>query len=192
MLTDVVLFSGGMDSAAILLGRPKETTLAVFYWYGQSHSNAEGAYASRFTKRHGYTLERLHMSGISGGVCGGGDSPVVPGRNALFLAHACSFADARGAHTVWIGCTREDRMGFPDCRPKFIRAFNEMLAASEQTVRVRAPLLLTEKSGVASLLRDRGGDPGETWSCYDPQPMPNTNRAKPCGACGACVVRGGL
>jgi 7-cyano-7-deazaguanine synthase len=188
----VVLFSGGMDSAAILLGRPKESTTALFFHYGQPHDAAEFGHAKRFTTRHDYTLRTELLPSLSGGICSGDSSPVVPGRNALFLSFACSVAESMGAERVWIGCTRADREVFPDCRPRFLRSFNEMLAAAGVSVQVDAPLLMSSKRDVADLLRARGGDPAETWSCYHPQPMPKSTRAQPCGECGACLARAGV
>lgn len=194
MLTDIVLFSGGMDSTAILLGQDPKTTLAVFFNYGQPHRCPERRCASRMAKAHGYTLETHQIRGLSGGICDGpGISPVVPGRNAVFLSLASSIAASRGASRVWIGCAADDRDVFPDCRSAFIRAFNEMNRASGISVQVVAPLIISSKRDIADLIRIRGGDPCETWSCYHPvSQMPNSNHAQPCGACGACKAREGV
>lgn len=192
MISDVVLFSGGMDSAAILLGRPVETTEALFIYYGQPHKSAESRRASRFADCHGYRMTRHHFPDMAGGICSGDSSPVVQGRNALFLSFACSYAEQRGASHVWIGCTAADRETFSDCRPQFIRSFNDMLKASGAAVRVSAPLVMSSKQDVADLLRARGGDPAETWSCYYPQPVKGSTLAAPCEKCGACVAREGV
>jgi 7-cyano-7-deazaguanine synthase len=190
----VVLFSGGMDSAAILLGRPVAETVALFLNYGQPHLAVEGRHARRFAKRHGYEIQSENLPGLSGGICSGDASPVVPGRNALFLAFACSFAESLGAGSrVWIGCTKADREVFADCRPAFLRAFNEMLAASGVSVRVDAPLLMSSKQDVFDLLTARGGDAGGTWSCYHPKPsLKSTLFVSTCGKCGACEARAGV
>ena len=190
-VTDVVLFSGGMDSAAILLGRDPSTTLALFFYYDQPHQGPESRCATVFAGTHGYTMEAMRLPGLSRGICDGPNgSPVVPGRNATFLSVACSVAASRDALRVWIGCTAEDHKTFPDCRPQFIRAFNGMLRASGSPVEVLAPLVMSSKRDVADLLRARGGDPDKTWSCYHPvSQMPRSNHAKPCGECAACIVR---
>lgn len=192
MISNVVLFSGGLDSSAILLGRDPSTTVALFLYYGQPHAAAEWGHASRFARRHGYTLQTEQLPALSGGICSGERSPIVPGRNALFLSFACSYAESLGAAHVWIGCTAADREVFADCRPRFVRAFNDMLIASGVSVRVSAPLIMASKLDVAAILNGRGADAAETWSCYCPQVDPGKTRARPCGSCGACVAREGI
>lgn len=186
MITDIVLFSGGLDSAAILLGRDKAHTLALFIDYGQSHEHMEYSYARAFADRHGYALGFLDATGmLSGGLCGEDDeSPVVPLRNALLLNLACSVAQREGAQRVWIGCNRDDRKVFADCRPAFRRAYNAMLEACESPVRVHMPLTMATKRDVKALLRDRGGAVDDTWSCYHP-----TDDGEACGKCLACLAR---
>jgi 7-cyano-7-deazaguanine synthase len=168
---NLILFSGGMDSA--LLAKRHPAARLLFVRYGQPHEAHELCAARAIA---GNRLEVVKMP-LRGGFDPAG-SPVMPGRNAALLSLAVNLL---GDGAVLIGCCAADAALFPDCRPDWIAAFNEQLRLSDVPVRVRAPLLFTSKREIRAELGDWLGD---TWSCYYP------NGAQPCGKCGACKARG--
>jgi len=119
---------------------------------------------------------------------GGIPRSVVPGRNAVFLAHAVALAQLLGGADVLFGANLDDATGFLDCRPEFIDAF-DMVARVQSSgrVRVRAPLLFCSKRNIAWLAQQCALDPALTWSCY--RPRTTLAGAVPCGTCDACMLR---
>ncbi len=116
----------------------------------------------------------------------GGGVPVtyVPFRNAHFLAVAVSWAEVLGAEKVYIGAVEQDSSGYPDCRPEYYRAFNEVVRAGtkEGTIQVVTPLIGLRKSGIVSLGLELNAPFDLTWSCYQRE-----DRA--CGVCDSCRLR---
>lgn len=112
----------------------------------------------------------------------------VPGRNTIFLAFGLSFAEAVGAEAVFIGVNAYDYSGYPDCRPEFIAAFQQVAQLGTRTgieghpVRIETPLLHLTKAGIIRLGQSVGADYGLTWSCYQ-------GGDRPCGRCDACLLR---
>jgi 7-cyano-7-deazaguanine synthase len=116
----------------------------------------------------------------------GGGVPVtyVPFRNAHFLAVAVSWAEVLGAEKVYIGAVEQDSSGYPDCRPEYYRAFNEVVRAGtkEGAIQVVTPLIALRKSEIVSLGLELNAPFDLTWSCYQRE-----DRA--CGVCDSCVLR---
>jgi 7-cyano-7-deazaguanine synthase len=116
----------------------------------------------------------------------GGGVPVtyVPFRNAHFLAVAVSWAEVLDAEKVYIGAVEQDSSGYPDCRPEYYRAFNEVVRAGtkEGTIRVVTPLIALRKSEIVRLGLELNAPFDLTWSCYQRE-----DRA--CGVCDSCVLR---
>jgi 7-cyano-7-deazaguanine synthase len=116
----------------------------------------------------------------------GGGVPVtyVPFRNAHFLAVAVSWAEVLGAEKVYIGAVEQDSSGYPDCRPEYYRAFNEVVRAGtkEGVIQVVTPLIALRKSEIVSLGLELNAPFDLTWSCYQRE-----DRA--CGVCDSCVLR---
>jgi len=119
----------------------------------------------------------------------------VPARNALFLAVAPGWAEPLGASGLWLGVHALDYSGYPDCRPEFLRAFEELArvataAGAERGVRFRvhAPLLALSKADIVRRAEELGVDLGLTHTCYDPVPGPDGG-VLACGACDACLLR---
>lgn len=112
----------------------------------------------------------------------------VPARNSIFLSLAASLAEAKGAEAIYFGANALDYSGYPDCRPEFIEAFEEMIrrgtrAGSEgRRIRVVAPLLRMTKAEIVRLGRELGVPFEWTWSCYDGKELP-------CGECDSCILR---
>ncbi len=112
----------------------------------------------------------------------------VPGRNTLFLSFGLSYAEAIGAEAIFIGVNAYDYSGYPDCRPEFIAAYQEMARLGTKAgveghpIRIETPLLHLNKAGIVKLGQSVGADYGLTWSCYQ-------GGATPCGTCDACILR---
>jgi 7-cyano-7-deazaguanine synthase len=108
----------------------------------------------------------------------------VPFRNAHFLAVAVSWAEVLGAEAVYIGAVEPDSSGYPDCRPAYYKAFNEVVKAGTRdgTIRVVAPLIAMRKAEIVTHGLELGAPLDLTWSCYQRE-----DRA--CGICDSCVLR---
>jgi 7-cyano-7-deazaguanine synthase len=108
----------------------------------------------------------------------------VPFRNAHFLAVAVSWAEVLGATKVYIGAVEQDSSGYPDCRPAYYRAFNEVVSAGTKRgqIEVVTPLIAMRKSEIVRLGLELGAPFDLTWSCYS-----RDDRA--CGVCDSCVLR---
>jgi len=122
----------------------------------------------------------------------GEDIPVtyVPARNLVFLSLTLAWAEALGAHDVFIGVNALDYSGYPDCRPEFIAAFAELASlatkagAEGERFTIHAPLQYLGKAEIAREADRLGLDAGMSWSCYDPQPDGSA-----CGLCDSCRLR---
>lgn len=114
----------------------------------------------------------------------------VPARNTIFLSLSLGWAEAAGASDMFIGVNALDYSGYPDCRPDFIRAFEELAAiataAGDRGARftVHAPLQHMSKADIAAEAARLGLDAGMSWSCYDPAPD-----GRHCGLCDSCRLR---
>src|SRR6201997_1844944 len=116
----------------------------------------------------------------------GHDVPVtyVPFRNAHFLAPAVSWAEVLGAKKVYIGAVEPDSSGYPDCRPAYYQAFNQVVKAGTKdgSIEVVTPLIALRKAEIVRLGLELGAPFDLTWSCYS-----RDDRA--CGVCDSCVLR---
>ena len=116
-----------------------------------------------------------------------GDIPVtyVPFRNAHFLSVAVSWAEAIGAEAVYIGAVAEDSSGYPDCRPEYYRAFQELVRAGtrpETRIEIVTPVITLKKSEIVRRGVELGAPLHLTWSCYQSEDAA-------CGACDSCLLR---
>ena len=206
----VVLLSGGLDSATTLAWAAHEGFFcyALTFHYGQRHeceleAAKEIARAHQLGARH--RIIRLDPQLFAGSALTGAEpvplhrdvtrqneipATYVPARNTVFLALALAFAEQVGSRDLCIGANAVDFSGYPDCRPEFIAAFENLAnrgtkaGAEGQSFHVHAPLLRLTKVQIIQLGRKLGVDYGLTWSCYNPRPG---NR--PCGACDSCQIR---
>jgi 7-cyano-7-deazaguanine synthase len=108
----------------------------------------------------------------------------VPFRNAHFLAAAVSWAEVLGAEKIYIGAVEQDSSGYPDCRPEYYRAFNQVVKAGtrEGKIEVVTPLIALRKAQIVKLGLELGAPFDLTWSCYSREDMA-------CGVCESCVLR---
>jgi 7-cyano-7-deazaguanine synthase len=115
----------------------------------------------------------------------------VPARNTIFLSFCLAFAEVLNASDIFIGVNALDYSGYPDCRPEYVRAFQDMAnlatrGAVEGTtpIRIQTPLLDLTKREIVQLGLSLGVDYSVTLSCYDP-----TDTGEACGHCDACRLR---
>jgi 7-cyano-7-deazaguanine synthase len=114
----------------------------------------------------------------------------VPARNTIFLSLALGWAEAAGARSIFIGVNSLDYSGYPDCRPEFIHAFEELAALATRDgvegrrFAIETPLLHMTKADIAAEAARLGLDAALSWSCYDP-----AAGGRHCGACDACRLR---
>ena len=204
----MVLLSGGMDSCvcAALAARNHQAA-AVHVSYGQRTEERERRCFERICDRleirdrllvRNEALRSIGGSALTDSsiavpeavVAGahpiGASIPVtyVPFRNAHFLAVAVSWAEVLGAEKVYIGAVEPDSSGYPDCRPEYYRAFNEVVKAGTKqgTIRVVTPLIAMHKAEIVRLGLELNAPFDLTWSCYQRE-----DRA--CGVCDSCVLR---
>ena len=122
----------------------------------------------------------------------GEDIPVtyVPARNLVFLSLTLAWAEAIGAHDIFIGVNALDYSGYPDCRPEFIQGFADLARLATKAgaqggeFTIHAPLQYLGKAEIVSEAYRIGLDPAVSWSCYDPMPDGTA-----CGQCDSCRLR---
>jgi 7-cyano-7-deazaguanine synthase len=203
----VLCLSGGMDSCvcAALAARDFEV-YAVHFSYGQRTETRELHSAQEVARITG-VRELLHLKidlfrRIGGSALTdptiavpvaskdeasiGSEVPVtyVPFRNAHFLSAAVSWAEVLGAKTVLIGAVEQDSSGYPDCRPAYYDAFNELIkmGTKEGDIRVETPLIAMRKSEIVRLGVELGAPFHVSWSCY-------SGEGEACGVCESCALR---
>jgi 7-cyano-7-deazaguanine synthase len=108
----------------------------------------------------------------------------VPFRNAHFLSAAVSWAEVLGADRIYIGAVQQDSSGYPDCRPEFYEAFNQVIRAGtkEGSIQVETPLIALRKFEIVTRGLELGAPFDLTWSCY-------SRDDQACGLCDSCVLR---
>jgi 7-cyano-7-deazaguanine synthase len=199
----VVLLSGGMDSAvcAALAARDYDAA-ALHVSYGQRTEKREEQSFLGICEKVGIS-ERLMVRNQSLRAIGGSaltdpsiavpeghaigkDIPVtyVPFRNAHFLAVAVSWAEVIGAEKIYIGAVEQDSSGYPDCRPAYYEAYNQVIKAGtkEGKIEIVTPLIHLRKAEIVRLGLELGAPFHLTWSCY-------SREDEACGVCDSCVLR---
>jgi 7-cyano-7-deazaguanine synthase len=203
----IVLVSGGMDSCvcAALATRDHQAA-AVHISYGQRTEQRERQSFENICDRMGIRDRLLVRNEALRAIGGsaltdtsiavpeahtlsaniGATVPVtyVPFRNAHFLAVAVSWAEVIGAEKIYVGAVEPDSSGYPDCRPEYYRAFNEVVkqGTKEGTIQIVTPLIAMHKAEIIRLGLELNAPFDLTWSCYQRE-----DRA--CGVCDSCVLR---
>lgn len=205
----VVLLSGGLDSytAAAAAKRDGFAIAALTINYGQRHARelaaARDVARALGAARHlelDIDLTRIGGSALTSAAIGvPKDQPIdpavipstyVPARNTIFLSLALGWAEVLGATDIVIGVNALDYSGYPDCRPEFIRAFEQMARLATRAgvegrgLAIHTPLMHLTKADIIRLGLSLGLDYGLTHSCYDPVPD-----GRPCGHCDSCRLR---
>ncbi|MGQ9918391.1 MAG: 7-cyano-7-deazaguanine synthase QueC [Bryobacteraceae bacterium] len=204
----VCLLSGGLDSATALACARKDgfETYALTFDYGQRH-RVELEAAARVARHLGaaeHRVFRIDLRAFGGSALtsdievpkdrsiNAAEIPVtyVPARNTVFLAVALSWAEVLGSEDIYIGVNAVDYSGYPDCRPEFIRAFEQMAnlatkagVEGRQRLRIHTPLIGLGKAEIIRLGLSLGVDYSLTHSCYDPVD------GLACGHCDSCLLR---
>ena len=199
----VVLLSGGMDSCVCAaLARRDYATAAVHISYGQRTEQRERLAFDRVCERLGISDRLVARNEALRAVGGsaltdpriaipeaaeiGREVPVtyVPFRNAHLLAVAVSWAEVLGAEKIYIGAVEQDSSGYPDCRPAYYRAYNEVIKAGtkEGRIEIVTPLIGMRKSEIVRLGLELNAPFDLTWSCY-------SREDSACGVCDSCVLR---
>lgn len=205
-----MLLSGGLDSAtALAMSRAEgKTCHALSFRYGQRHqveleaaaqvARALGAASHRVLAIDVAALRGSSLTGDGevpkgrgdGEIAAGIPSTYVPARNTLFVAHALAVAEAVGAAEVVLGINALDYSGYPDCRPEWLAAMQEVARLGTRAgvegrpIRLVAPLVAMNKADIVRTAVSLGLDLGLTHSCYDPLPD-----SRACGACDSCLLR---
>ena len=201
----VVLLSGGLDSATLLAVARQQgfRCHALSFDYGQTHGAELAAarqVACHFDVEH--RLLTIPIGSMGGSALtdpaipvpdqGGEGIPVtyVPARNTVFLALALAWAEVLHARAIFIGVNALDYSGYPDCRPEFVSAFQELAnlatrqAVEGAPVEIRAPLVNMTKAGIIRCGTELGVDYSLTVSCYRAD-----SQGRACGHCDACRIR---
>ena len=199
----IILLSGGMDSCvcAAMAARDHDAA-AVHVSYGQRTEERERRSFLAICERLGIR-DRLIVRNDALRAIGGSaltdpeiavpesaavehEIPVtyVPFRNAHFLAVAVSWAEVLGASEVYIGAVEQDSSGYPDCRPTYYRAFNQVVkeGTKEGRIKIVTPLIGLRKAEIVALGLELGAPFDLTWSCY-------SREDRACGVCDSCVLR---
>jgi 7-cyano-7-deazaguanine synthase len=206
----IVLLSGGLDSATVLAICRSQGKVchALSFRYGQRHA-VELEAAARIARALGAASHQICTIDLGGvgasALTGQGEVPkgrtdgeigagipatYVPGRNTLFVAHALALAESLGAGEVALGINVLDSSGYPDCRPEWLRAVQEVARLGTRAgvegrpIQLVAPLVAMGKAEIIRTGAALGVDFALTHSCYDPAPG-----GEACGACDSCQLR---
>ena len=202
----VVLLSGGLDSAttaAIAIAEGYET-IALSFRYGQRHHKeleaAKKIVQALKIKQHFITDIDLSQwggssltdesivvpqDGVQPNVI---PSTYVPGRNTVFIAIALSLAEAKNAQAIYLGINAVDYSGYPDCRPEYLAAYQQLANLSSKAgieghaPKLIAPLVKDSKADIVRRALELNVPIADTWSCYQ-------GGETPCGLCDSCRIR---
>jgi 7-cyano-7-deazaguanine synthase len=202
----VVSLSGGMDSCvcAAIAARDYDS-YAVHFSYGQ-RTEAKELESARAVASHLGFKDFLHLKidlfrriggsaltdasiavpNVPSGGQIGAEVPVtyVPFRNAHFLSAAVSWAEVLGAKKIFIGAVEQDSSGYPDCRPAYYEAFQQLVrtGTKEGDIEIETPLIHLRKKEIVGLGLELSAPLDLTWSCY-------SGEETACGVCESCVLR---
>lgn len=206
----VVLLSGGLDSAVTLAISRAERfqTHALSFAYGQRHAVEEEA-ARRVAaslEAHQHRVAEIDLRVFGGSaltdnalavpqhrsaeeITRGIPITYVPARNTIFLSYALAWAEVLGARDIFLGVNAIDYSGYPDCRPEFLQAFEQLASVATKAgveggqFRIHAPLLALSKAEIIRKGVALGVDFSLTHSCYAPV------GGVACGQCDSCQLR---
>ncbi len=202
----IVLLSGGLDSAttaAIAIAEGYET-IALSFRYGQRHYKELEA-AKKIVQALG--IKQHFITDIDLSQWGGSSltdesitipqdgvqpnvipSTYVPGRNTVFIAIALSLAEAKNAQAIYLGINAVDYSGYPDCRPEYLAAYQQLANLSSKAgieghaPKLIAPLVKDSKADIVRRALELNVPIADTWSCYQ-------GGETPCGLCDSCRIR---
>jgi 7-cyano-7-deazaguanine synthase len=201
-----VLLSGGLDSATVVaMAREQGFDVhALSVAYGQRHV-VELEAAARVAAQLGasaHQVMHVNLDAVGGSALTDvriavPESPTsgipvtyVPARNTLFLSLALGWAEVLGANDLFIGVNAVDYSGYPDCRPEFVEAFQQLARIATKAgvegapIRVHAPLQRMSKADIVRRGTELGVDFSQTVSCYRAD-----EQGRACGRCDSCRLR---
>jgi 7-cyano-7-deazaguanine synthase len=210
-MRSVLLLSGGLDSTTMLAHAVQQgfDVHAMTFRYGQRHSSEIDA-ARRVARHYGvrdHVVVDIDLRTFGGSaltadidvpkdrtddaISRGIPVTYVPARNTIFLSFCLAWAEVLDASDIFIGVNALDYSGYPDCRPEYVAAFQQMANLATRggvegttPIRIRTPLLDLTKRQIIELGRSLGVDYSITQSCYDP-----AESGEACGHCDACHLR---
>ena len=202
----VVLLSGGLDSSTVT-GIAKQSKAKIFglsFDYGQRHKKE--LYSASMIAKH-FDINEFKVIKLNLSLWGGSSltdiekniptkgvqtnkipNTYVPGRNTIFISVALSYAEAINADFIGLGVNALDYSGYPDCRPDYIKKFQELADLANKRgrennpIKLWTPLLDLNKEEIIQLAFDNNVPFEKTWSCY-------SGDSKPCGKCDSCRIR---
>ena len=203
----VILLSGGLDSTTVLAIAKSQgcDCYALSFDYGQKQRSELDSSISIAKKSNviEHRIMKISLSDIGGSALTdqsidvpkyseSDEIPItyVPARNTIFLSFALAWAEVVDCQTIFIGVNALDYSGYPDCRPEFIEAFENManLATKKSVegdrIQIKTPLISMTKAEIIKKGLSLGVDYSETTSCYDANTL-----GEACGECDACVLR---
>ena len=210
-LKAVVLLSGGIDSTTTLAIANNEgyNTYTISFDYGQRHSFEleKAAKIARLFKSEKHLVVDIDLRKFGGSaltnsipvpkdrnekdISHGIPPTYVPARNTIFLSLALGWAESIKAEDIFIGVNAIDYSGYPDCRPEYIEAFQQMASLATKAgvegkskIKIHTPLINMSKTEIIKKGVSLGVDFSLTHSCYDPLSSGN-----PCGRCDSCILR---
>lgn len=202
----IVLVSGGMDSLAVAaMANEKFERLAFLHLnYGQKTSHKERECFDKICdfyavdKNHQKIIDMTFLSQIGGSSLTDsrievskyeGDSDLIPSsyvpfRNTHIIAMAVSWAEVIGAKKIYIGANYEDSPGYPDCRPSYYQAYNELIkqGTKDGDIEIVTPVIMMKKAEIVTEALKLKAPLDITWSCY-------ARADKACGVCDSCALR---
>lgn len=205
-LRAVVLLSGGMDSCICAAQAVRDfgahAVAAMHISYGQRTQARERRAFEGISDRLGIETRKWLRNDALREIGGsaltderiqvpesehiGNEIPItyVPFRNAHFLTAAVSWSEVLGAERIYIGAVEQDSSGYPDCRPEYYRAFNEVIrtGTKDGKIEIVTPLIEMRKWEIVRLGLELGAPFDLTWSCY-------SQGERACGVCDSCVLR---
>ncbi|HEY8158800.1 MAG TPA: 7-cyano-7-deazaguanine synthase QueC [Methylobacter sp.] len=202
----IILLSGGLDSITVLALAKKQgfKCYALSFDYGQRH-NAELVAATKIAADYqveDHKIIKLGLSSIGGSALTDEHIAVpntpqegipvtyVPARNTIFLSFALGWAEVLNLTDIFIGVNAVDYSGYPDCRPEFIRAFQQLANLATKAgvegehFTIHAPLIALSKAEIIKKGIALGVDYQRTVSCYSAD-----EQGRACQICDACRLR---
>ena len=201
----ICLVSGGMDSCvtAAIANEENDEIAFLHVSYGQRTEQRERecfeSLADRYSVRSRLVVSLDQLARIGGSsltdhkmpvteadlTAGGIPSSYVPFRNAHLLASAVSWGEVIGSNSIYIGAVAEDSSGYPDCRPEFYSAFQQLVNVGtkpETKITIKTPVIGMKKSEIVRRGIEMGAPLELTWSCYQ-------ESRQACGRCDSCALR---
>ena len=202
----IVLLSGGMDSLVVMAHANEfhDEIITLHLTYGQNTAKKEKECFDRICdhynvdEKHREVIDISFLSKIGGSSLtdteidvstfeGDSDeipSSYVPFRNTHILSMAVSLAEVKGADNIYIGANYEDSPGYPDCRPEYYEAFNELIkkGTKEGNITVHTPIILDKKEDIIKKAKLLNAPLELSWSCYKSNDLA-------CGVCDSCALR---